>query len=166
MSDPEYIPRDSAPDSTRDPRLAHLAVLAFVLDRAFKVPGTNLRFGLDGIIGLIPGLGDVIGSMIGGYSIWIARQIGAPASIQLRMAINLGIDGLVGLVPFAGDLFDFGFKAHTRNHALLMQWVEQPRTTQRSSALVLVGVSILLLGICAAGMWLLVEAVRWVAALF
>jgi hypothetical protein len=161
MSEPEYIPRGEV----RDPRLQHLTVLAFVLDRAFRVPGTNFRFGLDSVIGLIPGLGDIIGSMIGGYSIWIARQVGAPTSIQVRMAVNLAIDGLVGLVPFAGDLFDFAFKAHSRNHALLMQWLEQPRSTQRSSVLVLVGVVTLLLGICAAGAWLLVEAVRWVAAL-
>lgn len=149
-----------------DPRLAHMGVLAFLLDRAFKVPGTNLRFGVDALIGLIPGLGDVIGSMIGGYSLWIARQLGAPSSIQLRMTLNLAIDGLVGLVPFAGDLFDFAFKAHTRNHALLSTWLESPHQTQRSSiAVVVLGFAVLAALFGAAG-WLLVSTVRWLVGLF
>ncbi|MET0291879.1 MAG: DUF4112 domain-containing protein [Steroidobacteraceae bacterium] len=162
MSEPEFIPREEA----KDPRLAHLSLLAFLLDRAFRVPGTNWRFGLDALIGLVPGLGDVIGSMIGGYSIWIARQLGAPSSIQLRMALNLAIDGLVGLVPLLGDAFDFAFKAHTRNQALLTNWLERPHSTHRSSLGVLVGVGVLLLGICAAGAWLLIAAVQWIVALF
>lgn len=149
-----------------DPRLAHLAILAHLMDRAFKVPGTNWRFGLDGIIGLAPGLGDMVGSLIGGYSIFIARELGAPATIQLRMAMNLAIDGLVGLVPFAGDLFDFAFKAHTRNQALLARWLETPHKTQRSSIGVLVLAFLVLLAIFGAAGWVLMRAVQWIGAQF
>ena len=162
MTEPEYIPRDER----KDPRLAHVSLLAFLLDRAFKIPGTNWRFGLDSLIGLVPGLGDIIGSMIGGYSIWIARQIGAPTAIQLRMAMNLGIDGLLGIVPLAGDIFDFAFKAHSRNEALLTQWLATPHRTQRSSIGVLVLAAVMLVAICAAGVWMLAAAIRWVAGLF
>ena len=160
--EPEYIPRGSAPD----PRLSHVAILAHLLDRAFVVPGTRWRFGLDAIIGLVPGLGDMAGSLIGAYSIWIARQLGAPASIQLRMLMNLTIDSVVGIVPLAGDLFDFAFKAHSRNHALLEQWLATPHRTQRSSVLVVSGAFVVLLAIFGAAAWLLTRVVGWVLGQF
>jgi hypothetical protein len=160
--EPDEIIRRGEPD----PRLAPVAILAHLLDRAFRVPGTNWRFGLDALIGLVPGLGDMVGSLVGAYSIWIARGLGAPASIQLRMLMNLAIDSVVGLVPLAGDLFDFAFKAHSRNQALLEQWLSTPHRTQRSSVLVLAGALVVLLGIFAAAAWLLVRVVGWVAAQF
>jgi uncharacterized protein DUF4112 len=161
-SEPEFIPRSVAGDG----RLAHVRILAHLLDRAFRVPGTQWRFGLDAIIGLVPGLGDMVGSLIGGYSIWIARELGAPASIQLRMLMNLTIDAVLGIVPFAGDLFDFAFKAHSRNQALLEQWLSTPHRAQRSSVLVLIGAFIVLLAIFGAAGWLLVRVISWVGAQF
>lgn len=160
--EPEYIPRDSAPD----PRLAHVAILAHLLDRAFVVPGTRWRFGLDAIIGLVPGLGDMAASLVGAYSIWIARQLGAPASIQLRMLMNLTIDSVVGIVPLAGDLFDFAFKAHSRNHALLEQWLATPHRTHRSSIVVVCVAFVVLLAIFGAAAWLLTRVVGWVLGQF
>ena len=160
--EPEYIPRGEA---SRQSAINHLGVLSHLLDRAFRVPGTNWRFGLDSIIGLIPGLGDVLGSMVGVYSLWIARQLGAPGSVQMRMVMNLAVDGIVGLVPFAGDLFDFAFKAHSRNHALLSQWLQTPHRTRRSSWAVLgIGALVLLALLCAAG-WAVFKAAQWLAAL-
>jgi hypothetical protein len=144
-----------------DPRLAHVALLAHLLDRAFVVPGTRWRFGIEALIGLIPGLGDLVGSLLGTYAVYIARELGAPASIQARMVMNLVIDGVVGLVPFAGDLFDFAFKAHSRNHALLVRWLETPHQTQRSSALWLVVGAVAMLGIAGAAGWVLVSVFRW-----
>jgi hypothetical protein len=149
-----------------DPRLSQVAILSHLLDRAFRVPGTNWRFGLDALFGLVPGLGDLVGSMFGGYSLWIARELGAPTSIQMRMLLNLTIDGVIGLVPFIGDLFDFGFKAHTKNHALLADWLRTPHRTQRSSAAVLVLALFVLLAVFGAAAWLLSRAVVWVAAQF
>ncbi len=153
-----YIGRDEA-----DPRarLEHLTLLSHLLDRAFRVPGTQWRFGLDPLVGLIPGLGDVIGSLVGAYSLWIARQLGAPSSVQARMVMNLTIDGVIGLIPFAGDLFDFAFKAHSRNHALLTQWLQTPHQTRRSSwAVVAIG-GLVLLGLLIMAGWVLVSVVRW-----
>jgi len=145
--------------------LEHLAALSHLLDRAFRVPGTQWRFGLDALIGLVPGIGDFIGSLIGAYSLWIAQRLGAPGAVQARMVLNLAIDGIVGLVPFAGDLFDFAFKAHSRNHALLSRWLQAPHEARRSSRMVLVVSAILLLALLGGAVWVLVTAVQWVVAL-
>jgi Domain of unknown function (DUF4112) len=146
--------------------LKHLTMLSHLLDRAFRIPGTQWRFGLDALIGLIPGLGDVIGSLVGAYSLWIARQLGAPGAVQARMVMNLAIDGIVGLVPFVGDLFDFAFKANSRNQALLQQWLESPRPTRRSSWLVLLVAVLVLLLLLGGSVWMLLNAVQWAAGLF
>lgn len=160
--DPEFIKRGE-PD--HPPGLEHLTVLSYLLDRAFRVPGTQWRFGLDALIGLIPGLGDILGSLVGAYSLWIARQLGAPAAIQARMVMNLAIDGIVGLVPLAGDLFDFAFKAHSRNQALLERWLQTPHKTRRSSwAVVAVG-GLVLLALLGGSAWMMINAVQWVAGL-
>jgi hypothetical protein len=160
--EPEYIPRGEA---SRRSAIEQLGVLSDLLDRAFRVPGTNWRFGLDSIIGLIPGLGDVLGSMVGVYTLWIARQLGAPASVQLRMVMNLAVDGVVGLVPFAGDLFDFVFKAHSRNHALLSRWLATPHQTRRSSWVVVGIGALVLLALLGAAGWVVSQLWQWIAGL-
>ena len=160
--DPEFIKRGSK----GPPGLEHLTLLSHLLDRAFRVPGTSWRFGLDALIGLVPGLGDIVGSVVGAYSLWIARRIGAPAAVQARMVLNLAIDGIVGLVPFAGDLFDFAFKAHSRNQALLTQWLQSPHQTRRSSGFVVVAGVVVLLAVLTGAIWVMVTAMQWVAGMF
>jgi hypothetical protein len=161
-TDPEYIARGEQP---KPQGLEHLTALSYLLDRAFRIPGTQWRFGIDALMGLVPGLGDVIGSLVGAYSLWIARQLGAPIAVQGRMVMNLAIDGIVGLVPFAGDLFDFAFKAHTRNQALLAKWLESPHQTRRSSAVVLVLGLLVMLGLLGLSVWLLISAAQWALGL-
>ena len=100
------------------------------MDDVFQVPGLGWRFGLDGLIGLIPGGGDVATALVGAYALVVAHQLGAPASVHVRMALNLLIDTGVGMIPIAGDLFDFAFKANIRNERLLMRWLEE-RARQR-----------------------------------
>lgn len=162
--------RSSSPPNGRDdhtpPGLEHLTVLAHLLDRAFRIPGTRWRFGLDALIGLIPGLGDMVGAAIGLYSLWVARQIGAPGAVQIRMLMNLTLDGFVGFVPLVGDLFDFAFKAHSRNHSLLVQWLKTPHQTRRSSWAVIGAAGLVLCGMFAAAIWVLLTAVHWAVALF
>jgi hypothetical protein len=113
---------------TREQRLARLDALSQLLDVAFVVPGTKIRYGIDGLIGLIPVVGDIITTAI---SLWVvreARALGAPWHITTRMLGNVAVDGVIGIVPFVGDAFDVMFRANVRNVKMLKKWLEkQPR---------------------------------------
>ncbi|MDX1497656.1 MAG: DUF4112 domain-containing protein [Salinisphaeraceae bacterium] len=93
---------------------ARLQKLARLMDDAFTLPG-GVRIGLDGLIGMIPVVGDIVGALLALYIVWQARRLGVPGRLQRRMLGNIGLELLVGLVPVAGDLFDFAFKANRRN---------------------------------------------------
>ena len=113
---------------TREQRLARLEALAKLLDVAFILPGTNIRYGIDGLIGLIPVVGDIITTAISLWLVREARALGAPWHITARMLANVAVDGVVGMVPLAGDAFDVMFRANVRNVRLLRRWMEkQPR---------------------------------------
>ncbi len=99
--------------------LAALRRWSVLLDSAFRVPGTNLTFGLDPILGLIPGLGDLTSPLFAAFLLVHAVRMRIPRVVQVRMLINAAIDVLVGLIPVLGDFFDFGWKANVRNLALL-----------------------------------------------
>jgi hypothetical protein len=117
------------------PQLERLRTLSRLLDSAFVIPGTGIRFGLDSLIGLVPGLGDAIGAIFSAYLIMEASRMGASRSVITRMIANVGLDTVVGWVPVLGDLFDVGWKANTRNFALLEQHVERPAATRAASRL-------------------------------
>ena len=106
-------------DLEREQIIRRLTALARLLDARFLIPGTNFRFGLDGLIGLIPGIGDTATNLVSLYILYEARRLGASRATLVRMAANIGIDWLVGLVPLAGDLFDVAFKANIRNLRLM-----------------------------------------------
>src|ERR1051325_4554924 len=99
--------------------LQRLRALTALMDQAFGIPGTRFRFGLDALFGLVPGLGDLAGALIAVYALQVARRLRAPSEIQLHMLSNIALDALIGTVPIFGDIFDFVFKAQTRNLALL-----------------------------------------------
>ncbi|ALN72953.1 MULTISPECIES: DUF4112 domain-containing protein [unclassified Aureimonas] len=113
------------PDLTR--RLARLNTLARLMDTAIRVPGTDIRFGADALIGLVPGIGDAGGALIGLYIVNEARRMGVPKRKLARMIANLGVDAAFGAVPLAGDLFDVYFKAHKRNIQLILDHFEMDR---------------------------------------
>jgi hypothetical protein len=101
--------------------------LEILLDEAFVLPGTSMRFGLDGIIGLVPGLGDVLAGLLS-LVIPLAGWVrGVPYVTLARMAANLGIGVLVGSIPFFGDLFDIAWKPNRRNYRLLCRHLGEPR---------------------------------------
>ena len=102
--------------------LTALRKWSVLLDSAFRVPGTNLSFGLDPILGLIPGLGDLTTPLFAALLLLHGVRLRIPRVIQLRMLINAVIDLLIGLVPVVGDFFDFGWKANVRNLALLERY--------------------------------------------
>jgi hypothetical protein len=113
---------------SREQRLARLDALAKLLDVAFILPGTNVRYGIDGLIGLIPVIGDIITTAISLWLVREARALGAPWHLTMRMLGNVALDGVVGAVPLVGDAFDVMFRANVRNVKMLRRWMEkQPR---------------------------------------
>lgn len=120
--------------------LRRVQFIAGVLDDAIRVPGTDLRIGIDPLVGLLPGVGDLLGGAASLYIIVEAARLGAPASVLVRMAANIAIDTLVGAIPVLGDLFDFGWKSNTRNARLLARHLEEPAGTRRASTALVVGV--------------------------
>lgn len=107
-------------------RLARLRRLAWLMDGALRVPGTRFRFGLGGLIGLPPGLGDAALAGMSLLIVWEAWRMGAPKALVTRMLGNVGIEFAVGSVPVIGDLFDMAFKANLRNLALLDAYFDKP----------------------------------------
>ncbi|MDO8368365.1 MAG: DUF4112 domain-containing protein [Saprospiraceae bacterium] len=104
---------------SEDPELVRLEALSNLMDNQFRIPGTDWRFGLDGIVGLIPYVGDMAGFVVSGFLMRTMVKKGASPLLMLRMMFNYIVDAVVGIVPFVGDLFDFGFKANRRNVNLL-----------------------------------------------
>ena len=157
-------------ENERDARgrreLEKLRALARLFDQAFRVPGTNWRFGIDALFGLVPGLGDVIGALVAVYALHVARTLRAPGAVQLHMLSNIAIDALVGTVPVIGDLFDFFYKAQTRNLALLETWIQSPDHAARRSRRSLVFVPLAILAVfalmTATGVWALYLLFRWI----
>ncbi len=111
----------------RADRFARLDALARLLDTALVVPGTNIRFGLDALIGLVPGIGDAVTTATSLYIVHQAYQLGAPKHLIVRMLANVALDGFVGAVPVVGDVFDALWRSNRRNMALLRQHLERHR---------------------------------------
>ncbi|MFC3231212.1 DUF4112 domain-containing protein [Marinibaculum pumilum] len=107
--------RNDAGSSAIDQDLRDLDWLAGLMDDRFRVPGTNIRFGLDALFGLIPVAGDTASTAISAYLFWRAARLGLPAHVLAGMAGNIAIDWALGLVPLVGDIADVGFRANRRN---------------------------------------------------
>ena len=145
-----------------------LARLAWLLDNSIPLPGTKFRIGLDAILGLVPGLGDVAGVLHSSYIVREAARIGAPPALLARMAWNVAVEGIVGMVPFIGDVFDAAWKANQRNYALLEAHLQNPRRTARSSRLfvaaLVIGLVALMLLLGAIGFLIVAAIVRTFSA--
>lgn len=128
----------------RDDR-KRLERLAWLLDSSIPLPGLNFRVGLDGLVGLIPGIGDAFGALVSSYILSEAARLGAPRSVLLKMAFNVGLDALLGAIPFLGDFFDLGWKANLRNVRLLHAYLDRPRPTVVASRLFVVSLILLIL---------------------
>lgn len=107
--------------------------LARLLDTAVRIPGTNIRLGLDAVLGLIPGAGDAVGALLSSYIILAAARQGASRAVLLRMIGNVAIDSVIGAIPVLGDIFDVAFKSNVRNAALLDRVASQPDAVAKSS---------------------------------
>lgn len=107
--------------------LKHIDYLARLMDAQFRLPGTNFRFGLDAIIGLIPGGGDLSTFAVSGYMLWIMAQNGASGFVLARMVLNVLLDTIVGSIPILGDLFDMVYKSNMRNLRLMQEHYREGR---------------------------------------
>ena len=143
-------------------RARRVRVLSKLLDNSISVPGTRWKIGLDPIVGLIPGIGDLIGAMLSGYIVLEAARAQVPTLVLARMLGNVGLDTLFGAVPAVGDVFDAAWKANTKNVALLERHLArgQPMRRKRavSGAVVLAVLALVL--ILAAGLALGIFAAR------
>jgi len=163
---PKAVPvnatQEHAPQSTNATR-ERLQKLAHFSDSAIPLPGGH-RIGFDGVIGLIPGVGDLAGAALSSYIIAEAHRLGAPAIILMRMGLNMLLESIVGVIPIVGDLFDFAWKANRRNVLLLEQHLERPHQVRRQSRWVVAGVAALLVAGVALFLALLVALLRWAIA--
>ena len=151
------------PLAVSDPA-ARARALAKMLDSAVRIPGTTVTIGLDPILGLVPGLGDLAGAALSGYIVLTAARLGAPKTVLAQMLVNLGTDTLVGSVPVLGDLFDVGFRANIRNSELLDRHLGQPEETRRASRFAIVatiGALVLLAAGAVAIAIVSVKALNW-----
>ncbi|WP_298224062.1 DUF4112 domain-containing protein [Flavobacterium sp.] len=135
-----------------NPTLKHLDALAKLMDSQFRFPGTQIRFGIDAIIGFIPGVGDFGGLLISGYMILVLAGNGASGFVMARISLNVIIDTLFGSIPVLGDIFDVAFKSNERNMKLVHQHYIDGKH-QGSAWKVVVPVLLLLFSICAGIAW-------------
>jgi hypothetical protein len=144
--------RDDMLGAAPSARAKRVRLVAKLLDNAITIPGTGWKIGLDPIVGLIPGIGDLITAVMSGYIILEAARANASPLTLARMVTNVGIDTLVGAIPALGDVFDAAWKSNTKNVALLERHLatsqsvetEQRRGNMGATVLILVVLAVLL----------------------
>ena len=145
--------------------VATAELLAKILDTAVKIPGTPFYLGLDPLLGLIPGIGDMLANLIGTVILVLAARLHVPQIVMARMSLNLLINGAVGAIPIAGDLFSIWFRSHARNAELLRRAATQAHRETQLARLYVAGIIggtvVLLLLAIAAVLWIVVKL--WVA---
>jgi hypothetical protein len=112
-------------DFSKRAAVERLDMLARLFDTAFTLPGTKVQFGIESIMRLVPGIGDVAASALSCWLLYEAKRLDIPNHVFARMVVNVAIEGVVGAVPFVGDLFDVGFRANRRNVQILREHFER-----------------------------------------
>ena len=126
--------------------------LALIMDEFLRVPGTKFRFGLDPIIGLLPGLGDTASAFVSALALIQAARRGVPKILLARMSLNILVNEIVGIIPVLGDAFSFWFKSNARNYRLLQQHIDRPTRSRKSDWIFVGAVLVLLFLIVCAGL--------------
>ena len=140
--------------------VAMAELLAKILDTTVKIPGTSIYLGLDPLLGLIPGVGDMLANLIGTVILILAARLQVPQIVITRMSLNLLINGTIGAIPIVGDLFSIWFRSHARNAELLRRASTEPYRETRQARLyvaAIIGVTIVLLALA-------IAAVLWIVA--
>jgi hypothetical protein len=123
--------------------------LALIMDEFLRVPGTNFRFGLDPLIGLVPGIGDTGSALVSAFALLRALRVGVPKILLARMSMNILINEIVGIVPIVGDAFSFWFKSNVRNYQIIKDHIDAPGTSRRSDWVFVIAVlALLFLVVC------------------
>jgi hypothetical protein len=136
---------------------ADMEALAWLLDNSIPIPGTGRRIGLDALVGLVPGLGDVLSGGLGLLVVVRAAQLGVPGVVLARMLANVALDFAIGSIPVIGDAFDLWFKANARNVALVRRSIAAPGAATAGSWALVGAVAAALVLLAAGGVWLLAE---------
>lgn len=148
-----------SPAPAGDP-LAGARTIARLLDSAVGVPGTRIRFGLDALLGVVPGIGDLAGMVLSGYLVLLGARLGVSRAVLVRMLANVAIDTVGGTVPVIGDLFDVAWKSNMRNVTLLERAIGAPAASRRASGLTIVGILLGLVLLAAAGIAVAIVILR------
>jgi uncharacterized protein DUF4112 len=111
--------------ASRRAALKRIDVLSQLFDTAFILPGSNVRFGIEALLRLVPGIGDLVASSLSAYLLYEAHRLEVPSHIFARLVANVAIEGVVGTVPLIGDLFDVGFRANRRNLKILTAYFQE-----------------------------------------
>lgn len=127
LSTSDFLDVVRAAGPTRSDALKRMETVAFLLDSAFVLPGTSRRIGIDAIIGLVPGLGDIATTLLSTYVIWEARNLGVSKVALGRMLGNLAIHASVGALPVVGDVFDAFFRVNQRNMKIVRKQLENKK---------------------------------------
>jgi hypothetical protein len=146
-------------------QLQSLDRLAWLLDSSIRIPGTNRTIGLDGIIGLLPGIGDVVSGVISGYIVVKALLMGLPIFVIARMVVNLMIEGIIGVIPVVGDLFDFIFKSNKRNVRLMQTYLQNPEDTAERSFMSVIVFLMVLFFVFLLSVWMIFKVLGFVFSL-
>ena len=149
--------------TTYQQELAWIDSAARFLDNRFRIPGTNIRFGIDFLIGLIPYIGDVVGFSISGLLVIVMARKGASGMALVKMVGNIWVDGAIGAIPILGDLFDLRYRANLRNLQLLKEHYAEGKH-QGSAWPALILLLLLLFILIGLSVWLIWKALYWIFA--
>jgi hypothetical protein len=134
---------------------------AWLLDNSIRIPGTSIKMGLDSLIGLIPGIGDITGGALSSYILLQAVNTGVAPIVIARMALNIVLDTLIGMIPLVGDVFDITFKANLRNIELMTGYYHSPREAVKRNTISIVIISISLISALVLIIWITIKIFVW-----
>jgi len=134
---------------------------AWLLDNSIPIPGTSIKMGLDSLIGLIPGIGDITGGALSSYILLQAVNSGVASIVIARMAVNIMFDTVIGMIPIVGDIFDITFKANLRNIELMANYYNSPREAVKRNTLSIVMISIAFISALSLIIWVAVNLLVW-----
>jgi len=146
--------------------LRRARTLAHLLDTSLRIPGTRFRFGLDALLGLVPGLGDAVGTALAAYIVGVAIKLGAPGTTLLRMLWNIAVEAFGGSVPVVGDVFDAAWRSNVKNVRLLERHLNLPAAGERAERITVLTIGVGLLALVGLSAWVSLKVALWIVGLF